>query len=174
MRRILANSLGVAAIPVGVGVGLWMAQLTTAPFCPVKGLGTAYLCAPSPALAPSTCVVAGAAAAAVLVLLSIAILRPAASLARVFDLAAAAAGILIGVWASLIVAYPAGIGGVYFTSWESALIGAAAAIAILALGCIASSDIRRANLSASRRAQGWLFKDLSMSSAIEGQETNAG
>jgi hypothetical protein len=173
MSRILANGLGVAALPVGIGMGVWMAQLTSAPPCPIRGLGTANLCAAQPVLALSTCVLGGAAAAAVLVLLSIAARRP-ASLIGAFDLAAAAGGILIGVWASLIVAYPAGIGGVYFTSWESGLIGAAGAVAILALGCIASLEVRRVNLDAARRLHGWLFKDLTISTPAEGHEPNIG
>lgn len=133
MRRIVAYGIGIAAIPVGTILGVWMAQLTNAPPCPVKGLGTAALCVAQPAFAPSTCVLCGAAAAAVFLLLSIALYRP-ASLTPAFDLAAAGGGVLVGLWASSIVAFPDGIGGLRFSSWESALIGAAAAVSSLAWG----------------------------------------
>ena len=173
MRRIVAYGIGIAAIPVGTILGVWMAQLTNAPPCPVKGLGTAALCVAQPAFAPSTCVLCGAAAAAVFLLLSIALYRP-ASLTPAFDLAAAGGGVLVGLWASSIVAFPDGIGGLRFSSWESALIGAAAAVVIFGLGCLGSPDICRVNLDVARRVQGWLFKDLSMSAAaVEGHETNA-
>ena len=82
-------------------------------------------------------------------------------------------GVLVGLWASSIVAFPDGIGGLRFSSWESALIGAAAAVVIFGLGCLGSPDICRVNLDVARRVQGWLFKDLSMSAAVEGHETNA-
>lgn len=176
MRRLLANGLGVAAIPVGVGLGLWMAQLTTTQSCTVIGLGMRNFCEPRAALAPSWCVLAGAASAAVLLLLAIAVRRP-ASTAWAFDLAAAEAGIAIGLLASL-ATYPLCgptelcIGGVIqrFTSWESALIGAAAAAGIVALGCLAYPGLRRANLDAARRTQSWLFRDLSPTVPVEASE----
>jgi hypothetical protein len=180
MRRNLAIALGVAAVPVGTGLGLLMAQLTSAPPCPVLGLGTAELCAAQPMFAPSFCVLCGGAAAAALLLLSIAMHRP-ASLVAAFDLAAAGAGILIGLWASLIVSHPPcgpvqlcdGFGWQRFTSWESAVIGAAVAAAIVALGCAGSSEVRRVNLDVARRLRGWLFTDLSHRTQGDGTEANA-
>jgi len=175
MRRIVSFGFAGASVPVGAGLGLWMAQLTTAPPCPVLGLGTAALCVAQPMFAPSFCVLCGGAGAAVLILVSIAVHRP-ASLAPAFDLGAAGAGVLIGLWASLIVSHTPcapvqlcnGFGWQRFTTWESGLIGAAASAAIIALGCAGSSDLRRANLDAARRLQGWLFTDLSQSTEIEG------
>src|SRR5579863_7821600 len=102
MRRVLAYALGIGSVPVGVTAGLWMAQLTGTPACPVRGLGTAALCVGRPLFAPGLCVVGGGVAAAVLLLLSILALRPAPRVA-VFDLAAAEAGILIGLWTSTFV-----------------------------------------------------------------------
>jgi ABC-type microcin C transport system permease subunit YejB len=81
MRRVVANGLLLAAMPVGVGVGLWMALLTYLPYCPVKGLGTAYLCAARSTFAPSLCVLCGAAAAALALLVSIAVRRDSPGLA---------------------------------------------------------------------------------------------
>jgi hypothetical protein len=181
MRRAVAYGLIGASIPVGAGLGLWMAQLTIAPTCLVLGLGTAALCDTQPMFAPSFCVLCGGAAAAVLLLLSIAVHRP-ASFAAAFDLGAAGAGILIGLWASLIVSHPPcapgqlcdGIGWQRFTSWESGLIGAAAATAIIALGCAGSSDLRHVNLGAARRLRGWLFKDLSQAPSIGDPGMDAG
>jgi hypothetical protein len=176
MRRILASVVGVASVPVGVAVGLWMASLTRTPSCPVKGLGTAALCVPRPVFTPGLCVVCGAAAAAVLLLISLTARRP-VSAAGVFDLAAAEVGILIGVWFWMLTyaSLPCGpshvcIGSLpgRFPSWMSAVIGAVAMGLILGIGAAASSDLRRANLSAGRSMRDWLFKDLSNFAATRG------
>jgi hypothetical protein len=180
MRRILAFGLGVGSVPLGVGLGFWTAQLAAAPPCPLIGLGTIDLCRPVPVFAPSLCVLFGGAAAALLLTLSIVVLRP-ASIAPAFALVAAEAGILIGLLASLMVIPFCGpsqlcLGGGLqrFTFWESALIGAVAAAGIVALGCAANSDLRRVNLDAARRAQRWLFNDLSNSASTEKPEAHAG
>ena len=76
MRRILAYALGVASVPVGVGVGLWTALLTYLPSCPVRGLGTVALCAARPSFEPRLCVLCGGAAAALVLLVSIAVKPP--------------------------------------------------------------------------------------------------
>jgi hypothetical protein len=182
MRRALAYLLGIASAPVGTGLGLWLAALTSAPPCPISGLGTADLYRAQPLLSPSFCVLCGGAAAAVLLLLAIVVYRP-NSLVAAFDLAAASAGILIGLWAALsvVVAYcaPGHLGcdplGIQrYTAWESALIGAVAAAAIIALGCAGSTELRRVNLDGARRARRWLFSDLSHGPSMDGPGADAG
>jgi hypothetical protein len=182
MRRILAIAFGVVSVPVGIGVGLWMAQLTSRPPCVAIGLGTQALCIPQRLVAPSVCVLCGGAAAAVLLLTSIVVHRH-ASLAPAFDLAAAVAGIVIGLWAWTSVTYVQcgprqQICGPFalerFTSWESALIGAVAAAAIVGLGCAASSDLLRMNLATVRRLRRWLFSDLSQSAPVDGTQADTG
>jgi hypothetical protein len=71
MRRRMTNALFVAALPVGVGVGLVMALRTYLPYCPVRGLGTLALCAPQPSFQPSFCAVCGASAAIAMILLAV-------------------------------------------------------------------------------------------------------
>ena len=168
MRRVLAYALGVGSVPVGVIAGLWMAQLTQTPACPVRGLGTAALCAGQPLFAPGLCVVGGGVAAAVVLLLSIVVLRPASRVA-IFDLAAAEAGILIGLWTSTFVFLvpPCGprelcIAALVqrFAGWQSALIGAVAMVLIVLMGAAANPAWRRANLDAGRSVRAWLFNDL--------------
>jgi hypothetical protein len=80
MRHILTIALRVASVPVGIGVGLWTALLTTTPVqdtCP-----PAALCLlikiyyrPRPVFTTWECVLFGASAAAVLLLLSVAVAR---------------------------------------------------------------------------------------------------
>src|ERR1035437_10608645 len=100
MRRVITNGLLLASLPVGVGVGLWMAVLTYLPYCPFRGLGTAALCAARHSFDPRLCVLCGAAAAALVMLASIGVRRRASKVA-IFDLSAAAVGIAFGLWASL-------------------------------------------------------------------------
>jgi hypothetical protein len=182
MRRILAYALRVASVPVGVGVGLWMAVLTSLPYCPVRGLGTLALCAARSRFDPRLCVLCGAAAACLLLLISIAVRRR-ASRVGIFDVSAAAAGIVIGLWTSSITygSPPCGphqlcIGflALRFEVWQSALIGAAAMMVILVAGAAANTDLRRVNLSAGRSVQRWLFKDLSSSTSMGGPDSDAG
>ena len=181
MRRVAASALGLASVPAGVAVGLWMASLTRLPVCVVKGLGTAALCAPRPVFSTGLCVVCGAATAAVLLLLSLTTRRP-VSIVGVFDLAAAEVGILIGAWSSMLVyaSLPCGLNqgcigapAQHSPVWLSALIGAAAMVFILVLGALANSDLRRANLNAGRSVRGWLFRDLSNLAATGGSGPGA-
>jgi hypothetical protein len=76
MRRILALVFRVASVPVGVGVGLWTAQLTPNEYkCPPKAaclLINLYL---RPTFATWQCILFGAGAATVLLLLSLAVAR---------------------------------------------------------------------------------------------------
>ena len=143
-----------------------MANVAQSPGCPVRGLGTEELCVPVPVFQPSVCVLVGAAVAAALLLLSIVIRRP-TSMAAAFDLAAAGAGVTVGLWTTLPLAFTCQafcIGSPpVFAAWQSSLIGAAAAAVIVIVGCAASADVRRANLDAWQRVQRWLFTDLSRS-----------
>jgi hypothetical protein len=74
MRRILALVLRVASVPVGVGVGLWTAQLTT-----YQNPCSHAICVDRLSLLPTfatwECIVFGAGAAAFLLLLSFAAAR---------------------------------------------------------------------------------------------------
>jgi hypothetical protein len=74
MRRILALVLRVASVPVGVGVGLWTAQLTT-----YRSPCSHAICVDRlsllPTFAPWQCILFGAGAAASLLLLSFAVAR---------------------------------------------------------------------------------------------------
>ncbi len=182
MRGVVANGLLLAAVPVGVGVGLWMALVTYLPYCPVRGLGTADLCAARSSFAPSLCVLCGAAAAALVLLVSIAV-RRSASRVGIFDLGAAAVGIALGLWASLMVyPYPPcgptqlclGSIAQRFATWQSALIGAAATTVILVVGAAVDTDFRRVNSRAARTMQRWLFSDLSGTAPIGGPGSDAG
>jgi hypothetical protein len=75
MRRLIASTLFVAALPVGVGVGLLLALHTYLPYCPVRGLGTLALCAARSSFQPSFCAACGAVAAIVVLLLAVASAR---------------------------------------------------------------------------------------------------
>jgi hypothetical protein len=182
MRRVVTKGLLLAAVPVGVGVGLWMALLTYVPYCPVKGLGTANLCAARPSFDPRLCVLCGAAGAALTLLVSIAVSRR-ASKVGIFDLGAAAIGIALGLWTSLMV-YTQGPCGPNqlciiviahrFATWQSALIGAAATAGILVVGSAVDTDFRRVNFRAARTVQRWLFNDLSDTAPIARSSSDAG
>jgi hypothetical protein len=77
MRLTLTNALRFASVPVGVGVGIWTAQLESLQRCPP------YARCPTPAdlvLQPTftawQCALFGAGAAVVLLVLSFAVARP--------------------------------------------------------------------------------------------------
>ena len=78
MRRILANVLRVASVPVGVLIGLWTAQLTTLPSsyqCPRDAFCLPLNLLLKPTFAVWQCALYGAGAAVVLLLLSLAASR---------------------------------------------------------------------------------------------------
>jgi hypothetical protein len=96
--------------------------------------------------------------------------RSRASKVGFFDLGAAAVGIGVGLWASLMVyTYPTcgprqlcvTVLAQRFAVWQSALIGAAVTTAILVAGAAVDTDFRHVNFRAARTMQRWLFKDLS-------------
>ena len=98
-------------------------------------------------------------------------------------MSAAAVGIALGLWASLMVyTYPpcgphqlcATFLAQRFAAWQSALIGAAATAAILAVGAAVDTDFRRVNFRAARTMQRWLFNDLSATAPIGGPGSDAG
>ena len=182
MRRVVTNGLLLASLPVGVGVGLWMALRTYLPYCPVRGLGTLALCPARPRFDPRLCVLCGGAAAAFVLLVSIAV-RRCASRVGIFDCVAAAAGIVFGLWTSLITyAYvPCGprqlcLGFLpqRFAVWQSASLGAGAMMVILVVGAVVNTDFRRDNLSAARTVQRWLFKDLASITPMGGPGSHVG
>jgi hypothetical protein len=76
MRRVVTDILRVASVPVGVGIGLWTALLTTGLPCPNHFNGALSACPeyfPVATFAVWQCAVFGAGAAVVLVLLSLGI-----------------------------------------------------------------------------------------------------
>jgi hypothetical protein len=75
MRRLLALILRVASVPLGVGVGLWTAKLTSVQNeCTPAGICLARLSI-GPTFATWQCILFGAGAAAFLLLLSLAVDR---------------------------------------------------------------------------------------------------
>lgn len=182
MRRVVANGLLLAAVPVGVGVGLWMALVTYLPYCPVKGLGTADLCATRSSFDPRLCVLCGA-ATAVLTLMIFIVVRPGGSRVGIFDLGAAAVGVGVGLWASLMVyTYPTcgprqlcvTFLAQRFAVWQSALIGAAITTAVLVVGAAIDKDFRNVNFRAAQTMQRWLFRDLSGTASTGAPGSDAG
>ena len=80
----LTNALRMLSVPVGVGVGLWTAQLTTGPSnqCPGPLPCLDMLYAQRPTFATWQCALFGAGAAVVMLLLSLAVTRLPRSRAR--------------------------------------------------------------------------------------------
>lgn len=73
MGRILALVLRVALVPVGLAVGFWTAQLTTVPNqCSPTGVCGLVMYFPRPTFATWQCILFGAGATAVLLLISLA------------------------------------------------------------------------------------------------------
>jgi hypothetical protein len=84
------------------------------------------------------------------------------------DFAAVAFGVGLGLWVSWVSYSPCGPHQLcvgfqvqYFAAWQASLIGGAAPMIILLVGAAASTNFRRANLSAARRVRLWLFEDRS-------------
>ena len=76
MSRIVTNILRVASVPVGVGIGIWTALLTTGLPCPNHFNGQLSACPeffPVATFAVWQCVLFGAGAAVVLVLVALAV-----------------------------------------------------------------------------------------------------
>ena len=145
MRRILALGLGVASVPVGIGVGFWTAQLTPNEYtCPPNVaclLMNLYL---RPTLATWQSILFGAGAAAVLLLLSLAVARlPSATAFKASGLAAVVAGVWVGVWMTQPQSFrpcpsyaacpnPDGVAlQSTFALWQCVLFGAGAAVVVL-------------------------------------------
>jgi hypothetical protein len=147
MRRILVLVLRVASVPVGVGVGLWTAQLTPSDYtCPPNAACLLIMLHLPPTFATWQCVLFGAGAAAVLLLLSLAVARlPSAGALEASGVAAVAAWVGVGVWTAQLQALeqcpsfaqcPTPYGLVLqptFTAWQCALFGAGAAVIVLLL-----------------------------------------
>ena len=76
MRRAIALVLRLASAPVGVAVGLWTAQLSSVPNqCSPAGLCLLVNYFPRPTFATWQCILFGAGAAAVVLLLSLVVAR---------------------------------------------------------------------------------------------------
>jgi len=124
----------------------------------------------------------GTAAAATVLLASIAVRRR-TSKVEIVDLGAAVVGIVLGLWASMMLyTYPPCgphqlcviVLAQHFATWQSALIGGAATAVILVAGSAVDQDIRRANLRAVRTVRQWLFSDLSGATAVGGAGSHSG
>jgi hypothetical protein len=107
--------------------------------------------------------------AAVILVVTIPVSRRGSRVATL-DVGAAVAGVTLGLWTSMITyTYPPCGPHLLciiflehrFAVWESALIGLAAAIAILVVGGAMHPSFRRENLDSARGLKHWLFKDLS-------------
>jgi hypothetical protein len=145
MRRSLALGLRVASVPVGVGVGLWTAQLTPNEYsCPPNGLCLLFNLYLRPTLAIWQSMLFGAGAGAVLLLLSLAVARlPSPTAFKFSGLAAVIAGLGVGLWmaqpqsleqCSSYAACPAQRGLLLvptFATWQCVLFGAGAVAVVL-------------------------------------------
>lgn len=152
MRRTLALVLRVASGPVGVGVGLWTAQLTPSEYkCPPNALCLLIMLYLRPTFATWQCISFGAGAAAILLLLSVAVARlPSARAITASRVAAVAAGVGVGLCTAQLQSLeqcpsyarcPTPYGLVLqptFTAWQCALFGAGAAVVMLLLSLAAS------------------------------------
>src|SRR5579872_614985 len=100
MKRTLALALRVASVPVGVAVGLGTAQVTPPQnTCPPNGACLLFAVHLQPTFATWECVLFGAGAAAVMLLLSLAAADPLSATARNAAWAAAVAtGVGVGLW----------------------------------------------------------------------------
>ena len=147
MRRTVALVLRVASVPVGVGVGFWTAHLTPSEYqCPPNALCVPIKLYLPPTFATWQCILLGAGAAAVLLLVSVAVAHPpSASSLKAAGVAAVAAGCVVGLWTAqlqslqpcppstrcpnpyLLFLQPT------FTAWQCALFGAGAAVVVLLL-----------------------------------------
>ena len=152
MERALALVLRLASVPVGVGVGLWTAQLAPTDYsCPPNGLCLLMKVYLRPTFATWQCILFGAGAAAVLLLLSVAVARPPSGPAlQASRVAAVVAGVGVGLWTAQLqlleqcpsfAGCPAPSGLVFqptFTAWQCGLFGAGAAVVVLVLHLAAS------------------------------------
>jgi hypothetical protein len=147
MRRTLALVLRVASVPVGVGVGLGTAQLAPSEYqCPPNALCLLMKLYLAPTFATWQCILFGAGAAAVLLLLSLAFARmPSTRALKTSGVAAAVAGVGVGLWTAQLQSLeqcpsyarcpnPAGLVlQTTFAAWQCALFGAGAAVVLLLL-----------------------------------------
>jgi hypothetical protein len=130
MGRILTNVLRVASVPVGVGVGLWTAQLNHCPG-PLPCLGILY--AQRPTFATWQCALFGAGAAVTLLALSLV-----DSLTNALRVLSVPVGVGVGLWTAQLpwtcttFSCPQ-YTGPRFAPWLCALFGAAATVIVLLL-----------------------------------------
>jgi hypothetical protein len=147
MRRILALVLQVASVPAGVAVGLLTAQLTPSEYeCPPQAACLVIHVYSRPTFATWQCILFGAVAAAVLLLLSTAVARPPSARAlKASGVAAMATGVGGGLWTAQLQSFgacpsfvrcPTPYGFVLqptLAAWQCALFGVGAAVVVLLL-----------------------------------------
>ncbi len=157
MRRTVALVLRVASVPVGVGVGLWTAQLTTGPSnqCPSGALCVLIKYFDTPTFATWQCALFGAGAAVTLVALSVV-----GSLANALRVLSVPAGVGVGLWTAQLRSFPycplyarcpAYIGGIpplTFAPWQCAVFGLGAAVVVLLLSVAVARMPRAGQLKA--------------------------
>jgi|HubBroStandDraft_6_1064221.scaffolds.fasta_scaffold70892_2 hypothetical protein len=141
MRRTLARILGVASVPVGVGVGLWTAQLRSFPDCAAFGPCAGWPSGPPPTFALWQCALFGATAAVVVLFLTWA-----GSRTNVLRVWSVPVGVGVGLWTAQVTTGPSNqcpgpvpcLDILYaqtptFLVWQCALFGGGAALTLLAL-----------------------------------------
>lgn len=146
MGRVLTVVLRVASAPVGVGVGLWTAQLTTGSSneCPPGAVCLLINYYQRPTFATWQCALFGAAAAVTLVALSLV-----NSLTNALRVLSVPVGVGVGLWTAQLRSVPyrppygrcpvfIGIPPLTFAPWQCALFGAGAAVVVLLLSLAAT------------------------------------
>ncbi|HEY6469509.1 MAG TPA: hypothetical protein VI434_07055 [Candidatus Dormibacteraeota bacterium] len=166
MTRTLALVLRVAAVPAGVGTGFGTAQVTPPQnTCPPQGACLLIALHAQPTFATWECVLFGAGAAAVLLLLSLAVAQlPSATARNAFRAAAVAAGVGVGRWTAQLGSFqqcasfarcpsPYGIEFLHaFTALQCAVFGGVAAVLVLLLSVAATRLPSREIAAGSTRA----------------------
>ena len=134
MGRILALVLRVASVPVGVGFGLWTAQLRSFPYCPLGGPCPGFPSGPPLTFGLWQCALFGAGVAIVVLFLSWA-----GSFTNVLRVASVPMGVGVGFWTAQLTTvpnqcFPTGVCSLVkyfpmhtFATWQCILFGAGAA-----------------------------------------------
>jgi hypothetical protein len=141
MRLTLRIALRVASVPLGVGVGVWSAQLITGvrPECPPAGLCPLPNFFATYTFATWQCVLFGGGAALTLVTLSLV-----DSLTKTLRVLSVPIGVSVGLWTAQLRSIPycplydrcpawMGRARLTFTPWQCALFGAGAPVVVLLL-----------------------------------------
>ena len=141
VRLTVSIALRLASLPVGVGFGLWLAQLTNAT-CPIGPRGNGAKCVGVHAVSTFAwwvCALSGAAAMAAVLCLSLAA-RHRTALVIGLRMATLPVGVGLGLWAAQLINPPGCplLSGAHTCAWQHtfpiwlcALIGAGGAAAVL-------------------------------------------